>query len=162
MPSENKDAVMAVIEGSSTPNANWTSFPNENICARRVAYDNVRRLHAINRKVVGIYIFQEKVGQPDDEPNKIEINGWSSYSAEFDVVNDCLRLVRYSPSGNPSGARRRDFFRFVNGGGASGDEEWPSNMGQVPTQGVSWLDADPSTQMMSDANALTTADVPLT
>jgi hypothetical protein len=158
---DNQDAIMLVIDGSNQPNGGgWTCFTTTGICARRVIYSDWRKLHAIGRNAVALFVFQFNPSGPN--PFKSIFSGHDSYSWEHDPVNQAMRIGRFIPSGQGSGARRIDLYEAGRGGGNSPDESWPANMGQVALgAGFSIQDANPSQAKLDAANALTTEQVPL-
>ena len=156
---DNQDAVMVVIDGSTKPSAEWTAFAGDDLCARRVTWQDFNKLHVIGRKVVGVYIFQ--FNPSGSTPLKTEINGRPTYSVQHNPQLNKLHTTRFKPSGSGNGALRRDFNASSIGGGLSADEDWDGNIGQIPTQGVVWQDANPSGAKQTAAGAITTDQVPL-
>ena len=155
---DNRDAIMVVVDGS-TPNANWTYFSANDFSARRVAFEDYKKLHAHNKKVISMFIFQFNQSGPN--PFKSEINGRPTYGLEYNEALQCVHVSRFKPQGSGNGCLRRDFMSSTAGGGQTGDEDWDGNVGQVPAQGVVLQDASPTQAKLDAAAALTTDDVPL-
>jgi hypothetical protein len=155
---DNSNSIMVVLDHptGAVPNG-WTSFPNDNLIARRVAYSDFRKLFRNGKKIVSMKVFQ--TNPSGTSPFATEYSGNDDYAFEYDSVNEQMIVCKHNASGGGAGTTRAAFFELA--GSGANTEFWAKEQGQVPMLGVTYQDSGPLTAQLQAAQALDTDDVPL-
>lgn len=155
---DNSNSVMVVLhhpDGQVPPG--WTSFPDDDLIARRVIYSDYRKLFRNGKSAVLVKVFQTNPG--GSAPFAAEFSGNDDYAVEHDPTNGQIICCKHNASGGSAGTTRVAFFESPGGGASS--EFWSKETGQVPMLGVAMQDSGPNNDQLLAAQALTTDDVPL-
>lgn len=142
---QNRDSVLVVYKHKTTGA----------LFARDRAWSEIDELDDIEHPVVLISVFKENP-DPEQSPFRDNYSGHSCYAVQMRGPN--IRVTQCDDSGGGVLARDIDTTPGLQGGNLK-TRDWPTKLNQAAVAGgVTFLDANPSTQELNTALAMTPDD----